>query len=397
MKHAELTLPGGESILAASHNVSQVAAPPVVARTIDPPMLAPTSLRIGVLASAKFSIGPPFAGGLEGHTWHLVCGLRDRGHDVTLFAQDGPPGVTVERAGAWSPSAQARRDVASAPEAVVSEHYAHMRALRSLLGRSDLDVIHDNTAHHLPLTMGALLPAPVVTTLHTPPTPWLESAFAMAGDDIETVISVSRHNADRWAHAVDVAKVIHNGVDIHLWRPTVGVRRGAAWLGRIVPEKAPHLAIAAARRAALRIRLAGPIHDEAYFRDVLRPMLGRDAVYEGHLASTEAARLVAEAAVSLVTPMWDEPFGQVVIESLACGTPVAGFAMGALAELVAEPVARLVTPGDTTALAAAARGASELSAADCRRWACEHFSLDRMLASYEATFTAVSGVGRRTA
>lgn len=396
MRQAEFTLKGGSDLPSGSRNVAHAQAPPTVTRPLDAPTLVPR-LRIGVIASAKFPLSPPFAGGLEAQTWHLVCGLRDRGHDVTLFAQDGPPGVTVEMAGSWCPSEQARRDVASAPDAVVSEHHAQMRALRSLLGRSDLDVIHDNSGHHLPVTMGALLPAPMVTTLHTPPTPWLESAFAMAGDEIETVISVSRHNAKRWAHAVDGVEIIHNGVDTHVWRPWVGARDGAAWLGRIVPEKAPHLAIDAARRAGLSMHLAGPIHDEAYFREVLRPLLGRDATYEGHLAPTEAARLVGEAAVSLVTPMWDEPFGQVVAESLACGTPVAGFAIGALPELVADPVAHLVTPGDTAALAAAAAVAGGLSAADCRRWACEHFSLDRMLGAYEARFAAVSGVGRRTA
>ena len=355
-------------------------------------------LRVALLASLRFPLGPPFAGGLEAQTWHLAAGLRDLGHAVTLFAHDGPPGVAVVSPGDWTPSEAARRDLSVTPAVAVGEHHAQLSALRHLaLAGEAFDVIHDNTGHHLPVALAAMLTAPLVTTLHTPPTPWIESAMHLSEADIASVVSVSHHNAAAWRPGVVVDEVIHNGVDTDTWHPTLGRRDGAVWMGRIVPEKAPHLAVLAARRAGLSLRLAGPVHDDAYFDQVLRPLLGGTITYEGHLDPADAARLVGDAAVSLATPMWDEPFGQVVVESLACGTPVAGFAVGALPELVTDLVACLVAPGDVDALADAARRAGELSAADCRRLAVEEFSRSRMLARYEATFQAQVGSARRTA
>ncbi len=108
----------------------------------------------------------------------------------------------------------------------------------------------------------------------------------------------------------------------------------------------------------------------------------------GTWTRARAAELVAGAAVSLVTPTWPEPFGLVVAESLACGTPVAGFASGALPELVDDEVARLVPEGDVAALAEAAVEAAALDARACRRVAEERFGLDRMIADYERTLVA---------
>lgn len=355
-------------------------------------------LRIAILGPVKLALGPPFGGGLEAHTWQLAGGLRRRGHDVTLFAPDAPPGVTLVRSARWVPPEAGRRDISAGPEAVLSENHAHIDAFRRIVRDGErFDVVHDNSGHHLPVSFAGLLPVPMTTTLHTPPTSWMESALCLGAADLASIVTVSEHCARSWSEAVVCDEVIHNGVDTDLWQPTVGPRDGAVWLGRLVPEKGPHLAIEAARRAGEALRLAGPIHDDHYFRTAIAPLLGPDVRYEGHLGSEEAALLVRSAAVTLVTSMWDEPFGQVVAESLASGTPVAGFASGALPELVSPEVGVLVAPGDVDALARAIADAQGRSTADCRRRALEHFSLDRMLARYEAAFEAGTQSGRRSA
>lgn len=102
------------------------------------------------------------------------------------------------------------------------------------------------------------------------------------------------------------------------------------WAGRLTPEKAPHLAIAAAQRLAMPLVLAGPISDPDYVDAAVRPHLRGDITYAGHLHQSELAELVGNSAAALVTPMWDEPFGQVAAEALMCGTPVAALQRGGL-------------------------------------------------------------------
>ncbi|HEX4902115.1 MAG TPA: glycosyltransferase [Acidimicrobiales bacterium] len=342
-------------------------------------------LRVGLIGGVRFPQRPPFAGGLEAHTWTLAEGLRDRGHAVTVFGTDAPPGCDVHRVAIdWRPSEHARRDLSAQPADVVAEHHAYLHILRTLARREvEVDVVHNNSTHHLPVAMAPLLPVPMVTTLHTPPTPWLESAFALDGDDRGHVVSVSQTNAAQWG-AGTVHEVIANGVDCDVWHPEPAVRpRGAVWFGRLVPEKAPHLAIDAAARAGTPIVLAGPDHDPAYFASEIAPRLGPDAAWAGHLDAAGCALLVAAAEVCVVTPMWPEPFGFVVAEALACGTPVAGFASGAVPELVTTEVGRLAPPGDVEALAAAIAEARVLDRAACRSHAVATFSLERMVDQYE--------------
>ena len=303
----------------------------------------------------RFPQRPPFAGGLEAHTWMLAEGLSAHGHRVTVFGTDAPPGCEVREVTAdWAPSETARADLSAVPAEVMSEHHAYLRIMRSLALREvEVDVVHNNSTHLLPVAMAPLLRVPVVTTLHTPPTPWLESALALREPDTGHVVSVSHANAAQWVPGT-VDEVIGNGVDCTVWRPRDDVRpEGAAWFGRMVPEKAPHLAIDACRAAGVRLDLAGPVHDRRYFDREVATRLGDDVRYVGHLSPEGCALLVAAAEVCVVTPVWAEPFGFVVAEALACGTPVAGFASGAVPELVDDEVGRLAPSGDVPKLAAA--------------------------------------------
>jgi glycosyltransferase involved in cell wall biosynthesis len=197
-----------------------------------------------------------------------------------------------------------------------------------------------------------------------------------------TFAAVSAHTATAWSHLIDDAVVIHNGVDVSRWVPGSG-GGGAVWFGRLVPEKGPHLAIDAAVRAGMPLRVAGPVSDRAYFEREIRPRLALPGVtYVGHRTQAELVRLVGEASVALVTPCWDEPYGLVVAEALACGTPVCAFARGALPELLDADCGRLVEPGDVEALAAALPDAAGLSRAAAREHAVRDCSLETMVDRY---------------
>jgi glycosyltransferase involved in cell wall biosynthesis len=349
-------------------------------------------MRICLVASSRFPVREPFMGGLEAHTHALAAALLRRGHDVSLFAAPGSDprlGVHELPVADFSPSAAARLDVGSPPDLWMKEHHAYLDLMLAL-SRHDhgrFDVIHNNSLHHLPVALSRLVDMPVVTSLHTPPLPWLESAAAYAASGARFV-AVSGHVARAWRHVVG-AEVIHNGVDTSFWTLGSGGPR-AVWSGRIVPEKAPHEALEAAALAGLAIDLAGPVHDAAYFRDMVRPLLGPRARYLGHLSATELRDVVRSAAVAVVTPRWDEPFGLVAAEALACGTPVAAYDAGALPEILDEQTGRLAPTGDPMSLAAAMTSAARLDRPAARARACRHFSHDRMVRDYERTYREVS-------
>ncbi len=345
-------------------------------------------MRICLIASSRFPVREPFAGGLEAHTAALATALIARGHDVTLFAAPGSrlaTATSVLDVDRFDPSPAARADVGAMPVQWMREHHAYLSLMLRLAGddAGRFDVVHNNSLHHLPVAMAGLTALPVVTTLHTPPTAWLESAIEFA-PPTSRFVAVSRHTADAWRHVVD-ASVVPNGVDTTIWRMGTGGGR-AVWSGRLVPEKAPHLALDAARLAGLPIILAGPVMDRPYFDREIAPRLGATAHYAGHLAGRGLAELVGAAPVTFVTPEWDEPFGLVAAESLACGTPVAAFARGALPEILDADTGRLAPAGDASALAEAALAAMSLSRSAARRRAIDRFSLDAMVDGYERVY-----------
>ncbi|MER7795987.1 glycosyltransferase family 4 protein [Microbacterium sp. NPDC096154] len=342
-------------------------------------------LRICLIASSRFPVREPFAGGLEAHTHALATELAARGHEVSVFAAPGsdeqlrPHALEVEP---FQASDDARADVAAPPEMWMQEHHAYLSLMLSLsrAGSEQYDVIHNNSLHHLPVAMSSAVEVPMLTTLHTPPTPWLESALSFAAPS-SRFVAVSDSSARQWRAAV-AAGVIRNGVDTDRWAPGPGGDR-AVWFGRIVPEKAPHLALDAARIAGIPIDLAGPVFDTRYFADEIEPRLGPHARHIGHLDSEGLAQLVGRSAVAVVTPAWEEPYGLVAAEAISCGTPVAAFARGGLREIVGEGSGFLCAPDDVQALARTIRRAKSLPRAGVRAYALAHLSLNRMVDEYE--------------
>lgn len=353
-------------------------------------------LDIGIVASARHSIREPFAGGLEAHTHLLATGLRERGHSVTVYASaDSDPEIGLEalcpRDSALDLSVAAEADPSMVARPFMDEHHAYLSLMLRLPARRH-DVVQNSSVHYLPVAMGPSLGGRMVTTLHTPPTPWIESAVSIAGRRADsTFVSVSRSNARAWGHAAPVRRVVPNGIEVERWpyvsHPTPGL---AAWTGRLVPEKGPHLAIRAAREAGLDIVLAGPLAHPGYYEREVVPLLGPHARYEGHLTQSETAALVGGAAVAMITPCWEEPYGLVVAEALACGTPVAAFDRGAVGEIVDGATGRLAPAGDVPALAAATLAATHLDRRACRRRAEEHCSLEAMVSAYESVYSEVA-------
>ena len=346
-------------------------------------------MRICLVASSRFPIREPFAGGLEAMTHTMARGLAARGHDVTLFAGPGSDTslpVRMRPLDTFSPSAAALADrFAPGPE-WLAEHHAYLGLMLDLArsGHERFDLIHNNSLHHLPVAMSSAVDVPMVTTLHTPPLPFIESALALDAH-ASTFVAVSEWTSHAWRHVVP-STVIHNGLELATWQ--VGDGGGpVVWSGRLVPEKGAHDAIAACRQAGLPLVLAGPAQDPGYFREVVEPLLGDGVEYAGHLSQRELAQLLRAASVAVVTPLWDEPYGLVAAEALASGTPVAGYARGGLPEVVGPHAGILVRPGDVAALADAIRRAVQLDRAAVRRHAEAHCDAETMIDAYERLYT----------
>jgi glycosyltransferase involved in cell wall biosynthesis len=354
----------------------------------------PAAGHVVVIADARFPIAEPFAGGMQSMTWHLVQGLRRRGVDVTVFAGPGSdPCLNARQIGIrpLSLSSAARQDVSMVPEEWMEQHHAYLQLMLQLARAKDVDVVHNNSLHHLPVAMSELMPMPVLTTLHTPPTPWLETAAATHGTARHRFVAVSSHTSRAWAHALGSAPhVIYNGVDLDCW-PLGPGGGGLVWFGRIVPEKGTHLAIDIAKAAGRPLRVAGPISDPVYWRGEIEPRLSADIRYVGHLRHVELASLVGSSDVCLVTPAWDEPYGLVAAEALACGTPVLGLLRGGLPEVVAADCALLVPSGDIDAAAEAVPEVESMDRAAARAHAERHCSIDAMLSAYVHLYRDVAG------
>ena len=361
---------------------------------VDQPLVTARrrTLRIGLIAHHVAPISPPFAGGVESLTWYLARWLARRGHEVTLYAPPGSavPGVTVRELELDPPLCTASRaDVSMPPPAFMGAHHAYQQLMLELAASPRCDVVHCHALHYLPVAMAPLLPVPMLLTLHTPPTPWLESALrSRAHAGAPHLSAVSGATRDLWEPVVRVDDVVVNGVDLGAWRVGRG-GSGAAWWGRIVPEKAPHLAIDAARAAGMPLRLAGPIVDRAYYAAEVEPRLGPDAVHLGHLDHAELASLVGESAVALMTPEWEEPFGLVAAEAIAAGTPVAAFARGGLIDIVSPSSGRLARPGDVDALARAMVDAAQLDRNLVRADAELRLGIEAMGQGYEALYERI--------
>ncbi len=355
-------------------------------------------LRVCLVASSQHPIREPFAGGLESQTHYLARELRRRGHQVSLYAAPGSDpalgAVELDVDPFW-PSDAACADVNAPPARWIAEHHAYLALMLDLAGPrgASVDVVHNNSLHHLPVAMARTLPVPVVTTLHTPPLPWLESAFQLSPET--PAVAVSDTCRRMWEPRVR-ASVVRNGVDTDRWLPGPG-GGPAVWSGRITGEKAPHDAVLACRRAGVPLRLVGPVSDPDYYETCLRPLLGGDVEHLGHLSHDDLVMVVGEASVALVTPRWEEPYGLVAAEAMSCGTPVAAYDRGAIAEVV-SPAAGVVVPADDVdALAAAVLRAATLPRDVVRATAVRECSLQRMVDEYEAIYRSLARAGRPAA
>jgi glycosyltransferase involved in cell wall biosynthesis len=337
-------------------------------------------MHIGIISPPWAPVPPPAYGGTESVLDRLARGLVAAGHDVLLAAPDNStcpvprvPGLPV-----------APLDAPLTGEGITElRHVVHAYA-----AMAEMDVVHDHTLAG-PLYRHRPAHLPVVTTNHGPFQTVLSELYEVIARDV-AIIAISHHQA-AMAKRIPIAAVIHHGIDVERVPFGAGVGGYACFLGRMSPDKGPREAVLVARTAGVPLRMAAKVRERAereYFMDQVEPLLGGDIEFLGEIGEQEKYELLADAFALLNPIQWPEPFGLVMIEALAAGTPVVVTPAGAAPEIVDDGVTGYLCR-DVEALADALIQAKDLDRASCRAATVARFSTERMVADHVALFEKV--------
>jgi len=346
-------------------------------------------LHIAMIAPPYFGIPPAGYGGIEVVIADLVDALVDRGHEVTLIGA-GHHATKAQRFVATYETAPADRLGEPMPELV------HAAKVAGILDALDADVTHDHTLAGGLTARGRV--TPTVVTAHGP-VHGDRGEFYRALRGITHLTAIS--NAQRCtAPELPWIATVYNGIRAEMFPFLAEKHDYALFLGRFHPEKAPHLAIDAARARGMPIVLAGkcsePI-EHAYFGQEIEPRIGADVTIIGVADAAAKRTLLAEAACLLFPIVWDEPFGLVMIEAMVCGTPVVALRRGSVPEVIVHGQTGIIVD-DPAELADGIAQARHIDPAVCRKHVETGFAVDVMAAEYETvyrrTLGAVPGVGR---
>lgn len=347
------------------------------------------ALRIAMVAPLHESVPPRLYGGTERVVSYLTEELVRLGHDVTLFAT--ADSVTRARLHAMAPQGLRLDPACRDP---LAHHVAMVDAV--IAAAPAFDVIHFHLDYvHFPAVRLAAVPS--VTTLHGRlDLPDLVPLFRRFSD--MPLVSISDAQRRPLPDANWVATV-HHGLPRDLLEPARGERGYLAFLGRISPEKRVDRAIRIARRAGIVLRIAAKIEkiDLAYYETIVKPLLGGPGVeFIGEIGEREKPQFLANARALLFPIDWPEPFGLVMIEAMACGTPVIAFPRGSVPEVIDPGVTGWIVASEDDAVRAL-RGLGDFDRAACRARFEERFSAERMARDYLRVYRRVSSRAMRAA
>ena len=339
-------------------------------------------MRIAEIAPPYLPVPPVGYGGIELIVGLLADGLVERGHDVTLFA---------------SPESQTRARLVSpiderlGPSDLVHEEYDILQAVAAYFRAGDFDVVHDHTLHGPALAALLSDGPPVVHTLHGP---WTDAARTYYGGLQHHVHLVAISETQRADNPdMTYAGVVPNGINVSEYPLREEKEERLAFMGRCSPEKGPELAVQVARRAdvplTMVVKRAEP-DEQRHWEEAVVPHLSGDEEIIEAVDHDGKVDLFGRARGVLMPVQWHEPFGLVMAEAMACGTPVIAQPLGAAREVVAEGVSGFLRDG-VEAMADAVGHLADLSPRVCRDHVVGRFSADAMVSGYEEVFERLSG------
>lgn len=337
-------------------------------------------MRIAQIAPLWECVPPPAYGGTELIVSLLTEELVRRGHDVTLFASaDSSTSAKLEPG---CPTALRTANITPGECAI----YEQMQLSQVFERADEFDIIHSHVGH-VALPFAKLVKTPTVHTVHGILPPLIDRFFAQHGKQNYVSISQSQRRDDLGLNYVET---VYNAiaVDRFDYYPEPDQPPYLAFLGRISPEKGPQLAIEIAKRTGWHLKMAGKIDpvDRDFFKTEIEPLIdGQQIEFLGEANHVQKNRLMGGAVATLFTITWQEPFGLVMAESMACGTPVIAMALGAAPEVVVHGKTGFLCTTIDECVEAIAR-LPEIKRQDCRDHVATQFHLSRMVDGYEQVY-----------
>lgn len=334
-------------------------------------------MRVGIIAAPFIPVPPRLYGGTELFIAQLAEGLSRRGIDVVVYS-NGEATVNTEA-----------RYLYSQMEWPVDEVQAQIKDVNHTAwavhdAATSCDIIHMNNASGL--TYSRFVDAAFVYTVHHPKVPALSEFYRYYPDVSFVTISDAQRNLE----SMPRMQTIHHGLAIGAYTPVEEKRPYLAFMGRIAPIKGTHLAIEVAKRSGIPLKIAGEVQPifQHYFDTQVKPHIdGKFIEYVGPADFVTKNELLGNAMAMLFPIQWDEPFGLVMIESMACGTPVIAFERGSVREVVKNGVSGWVCTSMDEMVEAVQT--LNLSAHRVRHYAEVNFSTDTMVERYIALYDSL--------
>lgn len=337
-------------------------------------------MRIALIAPPWTPVPPALYGGIELVVDRLARGFAASGHDVVLFTT-GDSTCPVPRKWVLA-QAEGERIGMSVPE------IRHVMAAYDEVAGAD--IVHDHTVLG-PVYAERFPGLPVVTTVHGPLNEELADIYGRLASRVP-VVAVS-HAQCRPVPHIPIARVIHHGIDADDFPFGAGDGGYALFLGRLSPDKGAHRAIEVARKAEVPLLIAGKMREvweREYFATMVEPHLGAGVEYLGEVPHEKKLQLLARARALLFPIRWNEPFGLVMLEAMACGTPVLAFPEGAAPEVVDDGRTGFLCE-DEAAMAEALGRVGQIDRRACRAAVEGYFSTERMVREHLELYEQILG------
>jgi len=349
-------------------------------------------LKIAQIAPLWYPVPPRGYGGTEAIVSKLTEGLVKRGHDVTLFAS----GDSKTKAKLVSIT---KKNLFSLGVSWLYDSYNILNLIEAFSRAKDFDILHTHIDVYDPI-FRAKSPVPTIATLHNPFWPtkktktgrWYEyKARVLIYNRFAKLpyVAISNSYKKQCPAKIKFVKTIYHGVNLNQLKFNPNPENYFVWLGRLTPNKGLHLVVRLARELGFRLLIAGKVaspENEKYFQKEIEPYLSKKIQFLGEIQFEQEKSELLGGAKALIYPLlWEEPFGIVMIESMACGTPVIAFPRGSAPEIIKDGETGFLVK-NLAKMKEAIKDIEKISRINCRQRVKKLFTVERMTEEYEKLY-----------